>query len=109
MIIEWNGQECEVEVRRTKYTDGSLYVFLIDDRGKYFLPLSSNNYYSQFLIEENQAYISWYNVSEYDRFIVQNHLGESTGIVKRLGAFKFYLYEFDIDNIQKESGNIHIR
>lgn len=102
MIIEWNGQECEVKVRRTKYRDGSLYVFLLDERDNYFLSLSSNTYYSQFLTEENQAYLSGYNVSEYDKFIVQNHLGKFTGTVKRLGAFKFYLYEFDMDNIPEE-------
>jgi hypothetical protein len=103
MDFEWNNQICKVYLRRTQYKDGSLYVYLVDDRGKFFSSLTSDTYYSPYIDSENCAYVSISNIEYIDKFIVKNKIGKSVCKTVRTASGAYILYEFDLDAIKEES------
>lgn len=101
MKFIWNKQKCEVRVYRTTYSDGALHIYLEDESGRFFLSLSSHIYYSQH-IANIFAFVNLSSLSDADRFIVKNKLGKSTGITKIDKRQKYYLYQFDFNNITEK-------
>ena len=103
MIYIWNDQKFNVKAYRTIYDNGSLHVYITDESGRFFLSLSSNTYYSKYIDSNEYAYVELNRLPDADRFIVYNHLGESTGSVRVIGRSKYYLYRFNIDNIKEKT------
>lgn len=107
MVFIWNGQDCEVNIYRTVYSDGSLYIYLTDESDRFFLSLSSNIYYSKDLVGSICAYVNLHTLPDADRFIVKYRLGKSEGSYRRVGIIKYGLYSFDLEKIEER--DLHIR
>lgn len=91
MKIHSYGSDYEVEMIKTKYTDGNLCILLVCNDGEPFGKLTTNLGEK---LPENIAYVDVNNIPDSERFIIDNKLGERTNKVKPSGFCVYPQYKF---------------
>lgn len=96
---DFDDEEIKVNLIAAKYTNGTLYLGIVDvEYGELYADLTVN-LQDNFTSEMN--YLDTNNSKYVEEFITKYKLGEFTGIISRSGFCQYPLYFFNMEEIQK--------
>lgn len=104
----WMDEPVDALLAVDEYADGGgVYIGLWANVEGYFEPycdVTVNLPGNRLPLDDGEAYVDVNNCPELERFIVENGLGVSMGIIGSSGWCAYPLYKFDMDEVRKHQG-----
>ena len=88
------GQKINVQLVKTTYNDGSLFLALETEQSELYGLLTKN--INDKTLQPNQAYVDILSSADPVRFIENYEIGKQNGKTKKIGSIEYPLYDFNI-------------